>query len=167
MQNIRRYEKQHLYKFVGTGINKHLVELSPQLPARLWADLDIVSLVFEMGLEYRGTVPNILTVDEEADSMARKCLMFFGPTQQPRIQIGFRNQVEVDSSGHGQLTYLDEYKETVGEKTWKATMLYAESIKKNKTKIAFFNSTPQGGGVALMRHALIRFLRLMGVDCKW
>jgi glycosyltransferase involved in cell wall biosynthesis len=46
-------------------------------------------------------------------------------------------------------------------------MFYADSLKKNGTKIAFFNSTPQGGGVALMRHALIRFLRLIKVDCKW
>jgi hypothetical protein len=51
--------------------------------------------------------------------------------------------------------------------TWNASMQYATSLKTNKTKIAFFNSTPQGGGVALMRHALIRFLRLVDVDCKW
>ena len=33
--------------------------------------------------------------------------------------------------------------------------------------MAFFSATPQGGGVALMRHALIRFFRLVGVDCTW
>lgn len=46
-------------------------------------------------------------------------------------------------------------------------MKYVESLKEKKTKIAFFNSTPQGGGVALMRHALIRFFRLAGVDAHW
>jgi len=34
-------------------------------------------------------------------------------------------------------------------------------------KIGFFSSTPQGGGVALMRHALIRFLTLLDVDVAW
>jgi glycosyltransferase involved in cell wall biosynthesis len=46
-------------------------------------------------------------------------------------------------------------------------MKYVESLKKNDVQIAFFNSTPQGGGVALMRHALIRFLRLVGVNASW
>ena len=44
---------------------------------------------------------------------------------------------------------------------------YAKKLRGNKTKIAFFSSTPQGGGVALMRHALVRFGRLMGVDLTW
>lgn len=92
---------------------------------------------------------------------------FFGPSAQPRVQVGYRNQVEVDSGGHAQITCLDQYPETVGDRTWKATMKYVESLKKNDVQIAFFNSTPQGGGVALMRHALIRFLRLVGVNATW
>lgn len=84
--------------------------------------------------------------------------------------LGYRNAVEVDCEtlqGRAHITGLEDYPGTVGQTTWDATMIYADSLKKNKTKIAFFNSTPQGGGVALMRHALIRFLRLLGVDCKW
>lgn len=56
---------------------------------------------------------------------------------------------------------------TVGKRTWDATVKYAEALKKDNVSIAFFNTTPQGGGVALMRHALIRFLRHLGVDAKW
>lgn len=44
---------------------------------------------------------------------------------------------------------------------------YAQKLCGNKTKVAFFSSTPQGGGVALMRHALVRFSRLMKVDLTW
>lgn len=44
---------------------------------------------------------------------------------------------------------------------------YAEKLRHNKTRIAFFSSTPQGGGVALMRHALVRFARRIGVDLCW
>lgn len=34
-------------------------------------------------------------------------------------------------------------------------------------KLVFFNSTIQGGGVALMRHALIRLFKLLDVDAHW
>lgn len=34
-------------------------------------------------------------------------------------------------------------------------------------KLVFFNSTAQGGGVALMRHALIPLFKLLGVDAHW
>ncbi|KAF2176263.1 glycosyltransferase family 4 protein [Zopfia rhizophila CBS 207.26] len=170
VDKIRQYQKEHLYKFVGAGLTKKAVQMSPQLPSKLWWELDIVPLVFEIGLEYPYTLKirhSSILVDEEADSMARKCLMFFGPSQQPRVQVGYRNQVEVDCGGHAQITCAEQYTDTVGERTWKAAMKYAESLKKNDIQIAFFNSTPQGGGVALMRHALIRFLRLIGVNASW
>jgi hypothetical protein len=44
---------------------------------------------------------------------------------------------------------------------------FLDNLKANKTKVAFFSSTPQGGGVALMRHALIRFAHTMGADVTW
>ena len=86
---------------------------------------------------------------------------------QPHVMIGFRNEVEVDCGGHIQLATMEDYRRTVSERTWAATMKYVESIKARQLKIAFFNATPQGGGVALMRHALVRFLRLAGVNMKW
>ena len=92
---------------------------------------------------------------------------FFGPSQQPRVDIGFMNQVEVDAGGHAILASLKDYEATVGKRTWAAVMKYSKELKGKNTKIAFFNSTPQGGGVALMRHALVRFLRLLNIDIKW
>ena len=81
--------------------------------------------------------------------------------------IGFRNEVEVDCGGHVTLASIEDYRHTVSQRTWDATMKYVKSIKERNIKIAFFNSTPQGGGVALMRHALVRFLRLLGVSMHW
>src|SRR5690606_18945282 len=34
-------------------------------------------------------------------------------------------------------------------------------------KVIFISATPQGGGVALMRHALMRLYRSLGVDAHW
>jgi hypothetical protein len=46
-------------------------------------------------------------------------------------------------------------------------MKFATELKAKGTKIAFFSATPQGGGVALMRHALVRFARVIGVQVSW
>lgn len=92
---------------------------------------------------------------------------FFGPNGQPRVQVNFSQQVAVDLSGRAQLTTLNMYEQTSRSETWRTIMKYAASLRKQKVKIAFFSATPQGGGVALMRHALIRFLRHLGVDATW
>ena len=91
----------------------------------------------------------------------------FGPDLQPRLDVGFLNRVGVDAGNHAKLTTLNDYKQLVGERTWSAVNKYAADLRERKVKIAFFSATPQGGGVALMRHALIRFLRLLGIDVAW
>jgi alpha,alpha-trehalose phosphorylase (configuration-retaining) len=65
------------------------------------------------------------------------------------------------------LATLDDYKRSVGEATWRATQKYIDDVVKRELRIVFFSATPQGGGVALMRHALLRFLRLQGVRVEW
>ncbi|PQE05953.1 trehalose phosphorylase protein [Rutstroemia sp. NJR-2017a BBW] len=168
VSKIRDYEQGHYYKFVGVGMTRRVATLSPELPSRLWAELDIVPMIFEQSLDYQKLGGERVMVDEEADSMARKCLTYFGPTMQPRVMVGFRNEVQVDAGGHAQLTWLGSYQKSVrSERTWAACMKYVQSLKQRNVRIAFFSSTPQGGGVALMRHALIRFFRVVGVDCKW
>lgn len=81
--------------------------------------------------------------------------------------IGYRNEVEVDCAGNALLTNKEHYRTTVSKNTWEATLKYASSLAENRIRIAFFNSTPQGGGVALMRHALLRFLSRLDVDARW
>ncbi|THG95034.1 hypothetical protein EW026_g6546 [Hermanssonia centrifuga] len=108
------------------------------------------------------------TVDEQADSAARKCIMYFGPGNNPRLSIAARNQVAVDAGGKIHLIDdLDEFRKTVGSGTWNAVNKLADELREKKIKMGFFSSTPQGGGVALMRHALIRFFNILDVDCAW
>lgn len=121
-----------------------------------------------MGGEYEEGI-TIIGVDEQADSAARKCTKDFGPGLNPCLTIGYRNQVLPDTGGKARLVCsLDEYKRTVmGEGTWNSALKYAKELRARKIKIGFFSSTPQGGGVALMRHALVRFLNMMGVQATW
>lgn len=111
----------------------------------------------------------LIDVDEQADSAVRKCTRDFGPGGNPSLTIGFRNQVIPDTGGKVRLvSSLDEYKRTLqSEGTWNSAIKYAKDLRARKIKIAFFSSTPQGGGVALMRHALLRFFKMAGVQASW
>lgn len=75
--------------------------------------------------------------------------------------------VEVDTDFHVKLANLEDFQNTVSPNTWAAVNHYASDLKKRKKKIAFFSATPQGGGVALMRHALVRLAHSLDLDIKW
>lgn len=83
------------------------------------------------------------------------------------LQVGFLGLVEVDTAYHVRIADQNDFKKTVSDRTWSAVQYYADEIKRRKVKVAFFSSTPQGGGVALMRHALLRFSHVLGTDLKW
>jgi alpha,alpha-trehalose phosphorylase (configuration-retaining) len=62
-----------------------------------------------------GRLPIARTLDEQADSAARKCLSHYGPGNNPRLQIGPRNQVLVDAAGQVHLIDdIAEFQHTVG-----------------------------------------------------
>ncbi|KAF9009403.1 trehalose phosphorylase [Cyathus striatus] len=215
LQTLRKFSIEHLCKFLGAGVTLGLLKESPNLCTRLWLDMDIVPIVFNIkpfhtdsvtrpNIKHRissttgsyvpsgtetptvyvdsdhvsvisglqtgvtGRLPIPRTLDEQADSAARKCLMHFGPGNNPRLSIGPRNQVMVDAGGKIHLLDdIDEFRKTVGPRTWNAVIKLADELREKKVKIGFFSSTPQGGGVALMRHALIRFLAALDVDAAW
>ncbi|KIK33620.1 glycosyltransferase family 4 protein, partial [Suillus luteus UH-Slu-Lm8-n1] len=61
------------------------------------------------------------TLDEQADSAARKCIMYFSPNNNPRLIFGPGNQVTVDAAGKIHLTDdLDVYRKFIGPGTWNA-----------------------------------------------
>ncbi|KAF5365743.1 hypothetical protein D9758_003268 [Tetrapyrgos nigripes] len=216
LDTLRMFSESHLCKFLGAGVTLSLLREAPNICTRLWKEMDIVPIVFNikpyhtdsvtrtnikhrissttgsyvpsgaetptvyvesshlsaaaphLGTGVSGKLPIPRTLDEQADSAARKCLQYYGPNNNPRLTIGPRNQVTVDAAGKIHLIDdLDEYRKTVGQKTWDAVTKLADELREKKTKIGFFSSTPQGGGVALMRHALIRFLALLDVDVAW
>ncbi|KAJ6004975.1 hypothetical protein N7540_012774 [Penicillium herquei] len=173
---LKEYGEKHLEKIVGVAMPKHVAERCSRLCSRLWAELDILPLVLPKSTVtdwytsrqrkmVHGGGPK--TIDEEAESMSRKCVRLFGPENIPLLQVGFMGLVEVDTDFHVRLTNLDDFKKTVSARTWSAVEHYAADLKKRKVRIAFFSATPQGGGVALMRHALVRFSYSLGTDIKW
>jgi hypothetical protein len=65
--------------FLGVGLTDILYhEISPELPSRLWLELDVVPMVFSTSSKFPGTTerPQLQRVDDQADSMARKTVKF-------------------------------------------------------------------------------------------
>jgi len=60
---------------------------------------------------------------------------------------------------------LDAYKKVSDTKQFSQLLKQADSF--GNKKILFINATPQGGGVALMRHSLMRIYRELGVSASW
>ncbi|CAL1703743.1 unnamed protein product [Somion occarium] len=191
LQTIRSFSSEHLCKFLGAGVTLSLLREAPNLCTRLWLELDIVPIVFnikpfhtdsitrpnikhrissttgsyvpsgaetptvyydpsqvqgtKLGASVGTRLPIPRTVDEQADSAARKCIMYFGPGNNPRLMIGPRNQVAVDSGGKIHLVDdIDEYRKTVHGGTWRTVNKLADELREKKIKMAFFSSTPQG-----------------------
>ena len=72
---LREYEDEQHYKFVGGGITVETFKICPYLTTRLWAELDIVAVIFRPELEAHSIMAKYTVgVDEEADSMARKAI---------------------------------------------------------------------------------------------
>lgn len=93
-----------------------------------------------------GKLPIPRTLDEQADSAARKSILYFGPNNSPRLSIGPRNQVAVDAGGKIHLIDdFEEYRKSCRPGTWNAVIALANELRENNIKIGFFSSTPQGG----------------------
>jgi hypothetical protein len=169
INELEKYEHANLAKFIGAGLPIELKTKAPRLCSRLWLELDIVPITIKPDAEEPRDQRfwNAKCVDEQADSMARKCIMHFGPSLAPHCQVGYRGVVEVDSGGEANILALEDFEKSCGPNTWNAMMHFVKSLKENGTKVAFFSSTPQGGGVALMRHALVRLCKLLEVDLTW
>ncbi|KAG0136198.1 hypothetical protein HOY82DRAFT_625844 [Tuber indicum] len=181
---IETYADKHHAKFVGAGITVGLEDICPGICASLWREMDIVALKLEVGMTARsafkntGTIP--IDVRELADLAVRECFRWFDQSHNPDITLSFRNQVFPDADGAIKLVNsLEEYQNTVHYGTWYTVLKYAYQLGGYRngqtegdpqcppTKIAFFSATPQGGGVALMRHALVRFCSELSVELNW
>ncbi|RKP21447.1 UDP-Glycosyltransferase/glycogen phosphorylase, partial [Rozella allomycis CSF55] len=136
------------------------IDVLQSFMSRLWLELDILPCEFDT---------SGVTTDERADSAVRKAIGLFGPNVSiPRLSIGFKNRVEVDCNAI-RLVNLHDYEKICSEYLWKNLLKQVSIFSNLKPNIyvSFISSTPQGGGVALMRHALIRLSKLFQLNIQW
>ncbi|KAJ5561887.1 hypothetical protein N7461_000648 [Penicillium sp. DV-2018c] len=174
ISEMKNYSDVHGEKILGIALPQTLHRRHASLCPQLWEELDILPILLDEEESIEAAAGNETCVhllnkglDEQADSLARKCTRFFGPNNMPILHVGFLGDVGVDAHFRIKLTNKECFEQSVRPKTWSAMEHYANNLRERQLKIAFFSATPQGGGVALMRHALIRLAHSVGVDIKW
>lgn len=81
IKELSCYERKIFCKFIGAGVPFGLTKIAHNLCSKLWAELDIVPIAlrrdqgrYNFGLRSSSDW-DAKCVDEQADSMARKCIM--------------------------------------------------------------------------------------------
>lgn len=137
-------------KIVSATIASHKDE--HELGSRLWLEEDIV--------------PHLYVVDEITEETVRKAMLDtcarFDEHGLAIVPIEDNQEVKV-----AQLTTKEYYRNTTPDGLWEDLEKAIKAHAENNVPLVFISATPQGGGVALMRHALIRFLREMNVEAHW
>lgn len=81
VSKLEEFRHGHLCKILGAGLSVELHNHSPRLASRLWQDLDIVPMVFRVGMDLSPETARSVqnghewSIDEQADSVAKKCIM--------------------------------------------------------------------------------------------
>jgi hypothetical protein len=109
-----------------------------RLPARLWLELDVLPFLHHT---------TGLSIDERACSAVRKALMYLSTLGNVvRTSVGYHHKVDVDAGFKVHLCDIDDYRMTISCGYWKVLSHLAAKFRQDKINVAFFNSTPQGGG---------------------
>jgi len=157
-------------KLVAAGVSSK--ERTFDLCARLWFDFDIVPFVVRWkDLHFNApeqAYKNALKVDKYFNAQVRT----EGKVPQSAYlhcipSLGYQYEVKVDFE-RVFLARLEDYRKTVpSDNHWWQVMRLAREFREAHLSVSFINATPQGGGVALMRHGLLRFFRLLEVQAHW
>jgi alpha,alpha-trehalose phosphorylase (configuration-retaining) len=142
LSKIKQIAQEKNIKFIAAGLS----ESPGNLSSRLWLEEDIVPV------ELQGSY--------SAAELSQKAKEGFDNGDLAKIDLRQNNEVEPSK-----LVSLEDYKAACEEGEFETLLALAKKF--HGKRISFFNSTPQGGGVALMRHALIRLYRVLGVDAHW
>ena len=139
---------RHL-KFIAASLGAD--DALQEFASQLWLQEDIVPYIMsKQNADYR----------PDPEEMARMVASNFNKDNIVYTKLGEKNEVEV-----ADLVTRAAYEQiAVPEDVELLTRLAHDFQGKH---LLFINATPQGGGVALMRHALIRLLRLYNVDVHW
>ncbi len=119
--------------------------------SKLWLQEDIVPYIIDkQDADYR----------PDLEEMARMVASNFNKDNIVYTKLGKTNEVEV-----AELVTRADYEQSATPEDVELLTRLAHDFEGKR--LLFINATPQGGGVALMRHALIRLLRLYNVDVHW
>ena len=169
---INEFHTKSVYKIVSLYVEDKRKDIQePKLEdicSTLWLDLDIVPLqtLNAAGISTLDIpTPDTIATETLLD-LAAQVSTFFDKNGIVDLEITTQNEV-IPSF----LYTLDDYQQISNSQgdtvptDWEELFRLAQQYQDKK--MVFVSATPRGGGVALMRHALIRLYRLLGVDAHW
>ncbi|KAJ5394726.1 trehalose synthase (Ccg-9) [Penicillium cosmopolitanum] len=174
---LENYSRTYLEKIVGVALPNEIDEILPDLCSRLWMELDCIPLV--LGQQERRRQPadySILStyrgwnekhLDEQADSMVRKCIRSFGVGNIPHLDIGDHGIVNIDTAFHVHLSQAKDFQHSVTPRTWSLVRHYATDLTKRGVRIAIFSATAQGNAAANATILLLRLSHCLDIDMRW
>jgi glycosyltransferase involved in cell wall biosynthesis len=151
---LEKFAAKNEMKIVGCGLAvEKTSEKIDELTSDLWLKQDIVPYVFDIRSK---------NSEKKARSAAAEVAKRFGHDH--IVDVSFDPERRVRTV---RLADLHDLKRSIGRQDFLELRDLAEKFKQQEGKLYFFSSTPRGGGVAIMRHAIIRLFRLLGVDANW
>ncbi len=145
LNTLKQEAQKHHLKFIGASVPQDYYHT---LLSRLWLQEDIVP--------FSDIYAPAANVEEQAFAVQAH----FDEFDRARIELGLDREVLVS-----ELVKLDDYQQDATAEDFALAQELAKEFAGKRLSI--INATPQGGGVALMRHALIRLFKLLGVDAHW
>lgn len=133
----------------------------PSFLSRIWLELDAVPYV----VDCRGTQ---FSLAGEAVRAVELALDTLSPTTTNIVKAGTsagRREVLVDAAQQVHLYDLHQQAALTSPGLWETFAALACPLRKHRTTVSFFSATARGGGVALMRHALVRVWRASPLSC--
>ena len=146
---LKQATQQRQLQFVAASLREN--DQLKNMISRLWLQEDIVPYVIR-----RQDAAHQLTLEE----LVKDVVSRFDENNIVCPALSATHEVQV-----AELVTLEDYRKTASQEDFALLQELAHTFQGKK--LVFINATPRGGGVALMRHALIRLLRLLHVDAHW
>ncbi|KPV77781.1 glycosyltransferase family 4 protein [Rhodotorula graminis WP1] len=131
---------------------------------RVWLELDAIPF-----LASSESCEGKFSLDAQAGAAIDEALATLVPMSSStiKIQLSPLREVLVDADFRVHLYSLPLLKSITSPALWHAFSDLGSALAQQKTSVAFFSATPRGGGVALMRHSLMRIWHATGLDVRW
>ncbi len=143
----RQQDRQYIAASLQQG--SHQLETA----SKLWLQQDIVPYIMSSA--------DVANSQQQApEKQVRDVESHFDEHTIVKVDINAQHEVEV-----AELVTLEDYRKVTSPADFALLKSLVRAFQGKR--LVFFSATPQGGGVALMRHALIRLLRLLDVDAHW
>ncbi|GAA5852904.1 hypothetical protein JCM8547_004729 [Rhodosporidiobolus lusitaniae] len=136
----------------------------PDFLTRVWLELDSIPF-----LASKKASEGKFSLDGQATAAVDEALTCLVPMSSSTVKIVLSplGQVLVDADFRVRLFSLPLVRQITSPALWNTFCRLGSALEAQKTSVAFFSATPRGGGVALMRHALMRIWHATGLNCRW